>query len=1095
MDKCTKKPYLPRRAGTWPFKLCQLRKMVLGLLFILPVTLYAQVSEPLLDIQMERATLKEVFDHIQKNSDALINYSPDEINDQRKVTVKLKQVTVPQLLKHILQNTGYEFVQQGNVFVIKRSPATKAQGFATGSVKGKILKAMDREEISGASVKVDGADRGVVTDSKGSFNIDGLRPGVYTLIFSNIGFKPDTLSGVEVMPGAATQVEVGLVPEASHMAEVVVRTRIGMNATSERGIIKEIQEAKGVVSAISNEQITKSLDRDASDVIRRVSSATVINDRFILLRGLDPRFTLTMLNGLIAPSSETDSRDFSFDMLQSNVIDRITIYKSPVPELPADYVGGVVKVFTKNTANTRQMQLQLSTQFRSGSSFRDFYTYRGSKTDWLGFDNTNRTLPKDLPSFFELPAQVDQAPYYGSRGLYEKVSRTSWNLKKEKAGLDKRIAFNYYDSWKWGKGTFNNLTSISYTYTRQTIGLNGAYIPGAYVESYRIDTTSTEGVRVGLMQNLRYVINGKHAITFNNFFNQLSDDNTLVRLTGGGGEFMNAEFAKVVQYRYRSRSLYAGQLAGDHTFGKSHLQWQLGYTFTGEQLPNYHGLGLARVHKTDSLQFFGFNGFGWTAGAFNYWQDLKENAKTATLDYEVPIWKSVVFRSGVFGEFKERSFVPRYFSNTAGGVNQNLPGDVFYRLDDYFKPENYASKEPGTPAGPYNFSFNDGTLREVHTAGYDASNHLGAWYAALSVPLFREKLTVYGGVRLEYNRRRLEAKQGYLDADNKPVYTNLVRDTTDINWLPSVNLTYKLNPSMQLRGGYGLTVNRPVFREVAPFFLYDILNNTYYKGNPGLYQATAANADLRWEWYLSDRDLISTGVFYKYIVDPIERYTVYDNIQPVNSIDARVLGTELEIRKRLDFIAPRALRHFSLIANFSWLYTKTRMAENIISDPSVFRGYVPRANRPMTGASPYVINAGLYYDNMPKGAQVSVLYNTAGNRLVFGGSANSIGEIYEMPRQVLDIVYIQRLRKNLSMKLGVQDLLNQSFRFFRDVDRNRKYNPTEYDKLNLAIRRGEALGPHDGLDLYLIPDVEGMDYMEYKYRPGSYFSFGLNFSF
>ncbi|WP_207423085.1 TonB-dependent receptor [Desertivirga brevis] len=458
------------------------------------------------------------------------------------------------------------FKEEGNSVVLFKKPVPiTPRKDPKGSIQGTLRDAKSNETLVGASVKVQGLNAGTSTDVNGNFKIPNLPGGIYTLVFSYLGFKTATVTNVEVQPGTITRVDFKLVPNEGQLSEVVVRADIKLENTTERGIIKEIFESRGVISGISTEQINKSLDRDASDVVRRVSSATIINDRFVLLRGLDPRYTLTMINDFIAPSSETDSRDFSFDMLQTNTIDHISIYKSPVPELPADYVGGVVKVTTKNTANSRQIQFQTSTQFRPGSSFQDFYTYKGSKTDWLGFDRSYRAFPKDVPGFFELPAQRNQAPYYGSRGLFEATNKASWNLQREKANIDKRFNLSYYDSWKLrGEQVLNNLSSVAYTTTRQNQYLKGAYIPGPFVDSYRIDTTSTEAVRISLMENLTWVINKNNSISFNNFLNQMSDDNTLVRHGGGDGEFANSEYAKAVQFRYRSRTLYTGQLNGKH---------------------------------------------------------------------------------------------------------------------------------------------------------------------------------------------------------------------------------------------------------------------------------------------------------------------------------------------------------------------------------------------------------------------------------------------------------------------------------------------------------------------------------------------------
>jgi hypothetical protein len=54
-----------------------------------------------------------------------------------------------------------------------------------------------------------------------------------------------------------------------------------------------------------------------------------------------------------APSMESDVKSFSFDIISSGLIDRFLIYKSPSADLPGEFAGGAIKVFTKNFPNKK----------------------------------------------------------------------------------------------------------------------------------------------------------------------------------------------------------------------------------------------------------------------------------------------------------------------------------------------------------------------------------------------------------------------------------------------------------------------------------------------------------------------------------------------------------------------------------------------------------------------------------------------------------------------------------------------------------------------------------------------------------------------
>src|SRR6185369_15368682 len=133
-------------------------------------------------------------------------------------------------------------------------------------------------------------------------------------------------------------------------------------------------------------QIQKTSDRTAADAIRRVPGVTVCDDRFVNVRGLAARYNNVWMNDAAAPSSETDMRAFSFDVIPCGMIDRILVFKTASPELPGDFAGGMIKIYTQSIPEKNTISSGYSSSFRIGSTFEPYYFTQRSKTDLLGYD-------------------------------------------------------------------------------------------------------------------------------------------------------------------------------------------------------------------------------------------------------------------------------------------------------------------------------------------------------------------------------------------------------------------------------------------------------------------------------------------------------------------------------------------------------------------------------------------------------------------------------------------------------------------------------------------------------------------------------------
>ncbi|HSI89606.1 MAG TPA: carboxypeptidase-like regulatory domain-containing protein, partial [Adhaeribacter sp.] len=263
-----------------------------------------------------------------------------------------------------------------------------------GTLSGRVSDKNSKEPVIGAVVYITGSTKGTTTDIDGKYTLK-LEPGVYKLAVSYVSYKPTNLENVTIEAGKTTTLNIGIEEDSKQLnAVTIVGTR---QTNTEISLIKELRQSDVVVSGISGEQISKSLDRDAAETVKRITGVTIMTNRYIYIRGLSERYNTVMLNDALTPSTEVDVKAFSFDVLPSSVIDRIMIYKGGSPELPGEYGGGVIKIYTKNFADDNTTTISLTGGYRGETTFKNFNSYQGSSTDFLGFDNGYRALPNSFP--------------------------------------------------------------------------------------------------------------------------------------------------------------------------------------------------------------------------------------------------------------------------------------------------------------------------------------------------------------------------------------------------------------------------------------------------------------------------------------------------------------------------------------------------------------------------------------------------------------------------------------------------------------------------------------------------------------------------
>ena len=933
----------------------------------------------------------------------------------------------------------------------------------TGSIKGNVKDLKTSEALIGATVSIQGTTSGAITDVEGNFLLPKVAVGKQVIVMSYVSYKAKSLE-VDVESGKQIVISTAMEEDAgTELQEVVVTASRATN--TEVAVISEIKQAQQIAVGISAQQIVKSQDRDAAQIVRRVPGVSIIDNRFIIVRGLAQRYNSVMLNDVLTPSSEVDIKSFAFDLIPYNMIDRMIIYKSGAAELPGEFAGGVVKIYTKRAPEENFTNVSLTTGYRFGTTGKEVQTYEGSRTDFLGFDNQSRQLPNTFPVFLGSAVAPPQ------RAALANQLNNTWQTQSKSVSPDFRFSFDLGRRFNIGNISVGNMTAINYSNVHQYLlnnlntyeGFNATTQSSPTATSYQ-DDQYRKTSRLGVLHNWSFRFNSKNSIEFKNLFNQLGFSETVLR---EGKNFPNGVDEKNYSLRYEQRSIYMGQLVGNHGFSlseksKSNLNWQLGFAYTNRKEPDWkrwvtnRPTGATGSDGRPAAYSLAIPSTPTLFDASRYFSNLKETVLTASVNSEHN-WgpseeKQYKLKAGIYVERKDRNFAARNFSYVPTPGSGDIAALKTLPVNEVFGSQNVT----GTPN---KLTFDeDGNGLTINK--YEANNTLLAGYAGLSIP-FTDKFNGVAGVRVEYNDQ-------FVRSVPRPRGGEAI-----VTLLPSLNLTYNLSDKSLFRVAYSRTVNRPEFRELAPFNFYDFNINANIQGNPTLGIAKIHNVDARYEYYPSVSELISFGVFYKYFQNPIESYLLIGsggasslNYSYGNALNARGYGAEIEIRKGFEeIISSGFLKNISVVANASYMFSQVENGQfvNLGADAGglVDIGKIQGKSRPMVSQSPYLINTGLYYNDEDKGLQVNLLYNVYGARIFAVGNINS-PTIWEKPRNLIDFNIAKVFKKRFEIRLTVQDILNQQFRLAQDsnqdvksndVDENvRTYRPGSYTMLGVTYR-------------------------------------------
>jgi TonB-dependent receptor len=898
----------------------------------------------------------------------------------------------------------------------------------TGKISGTVSDKKSGETLIGVTIKIANTTTGASTDVEGRYVIAGLAPGKYTIQASYVGYSTKNITEVEVKGSTSTSVNI-IMEEANsqNLNEVVITSKASKESVNT--LYANQKSSLSISSGISAELIKRSPDKNTSEVLKRVSGASIQDNKFIVVRGLSDRYNSAMLNNAVLPNTEVDKKAFSFDVLPSNLIDAIVVNKTASADIPGDFSGGVVQVTTKDFPDYPFLNFTVGTSYNTQSTLKDFVK-GGNRSDGIfGAFNKNRAIPAAFPS---RSTYLNQP--IAERIALSKSFTNNWGYQGLNSVLGPNFQANYGTTKKFkNESQFGTILSFSYRYDERLKTSDQKTYAGDAIGDQFKDNVFSYNTNIGGLANFAYSW-GNNKIALKNMYNRVLENQFTSR---EGEDDSQTKFYRTADYLLQ-RSILSNQLSGNHLLNansKIKLDWNLNFANTNRQEPGFKRMEYQQENGTGGYTRASIPSSGQADPRLggNFSSELTENMYGGAFDVTIPVkWfqDNNKIKFGYFGQYRNRDFAARVIGFTRNGDFDNS----LLRLpqSQIFAPENIRE--------------NGFVLNEITNGAdkYDANSFLNAGYVMFDGYL-TEKLRLGIGARLESYNQKLNS------ADNN--FTPIVVDTTYTNVLPSANLIYNLTDKASIRLSGSQTVGRPEFREIAPFGFYDFNRNVSIVGNPNLKQSKTTNFDLGYAVYPASGQVFSVSAFYKDFANPIEQSlqlgTSGRTFGYTNSRSATLYGIEMEFRRPLDFLS-EGLSNVTFSTNASYMKSEVKVPTSVNKT----------GKRPLQGQSPYLINAGLQYNSKQQNAAgISLLYNRIGKRIWAVGNVQD-PDIYENSRNVIDLQLSKKFAKSRAeLKLNYSDILNNKAIFYqkpKGSDPNAGFN-AKTDNVNISDRFGSTI--------------------------------------
>ena len=905
-----------------------------------------------------------------------------------------------------------------------RESLSEREGEPQGVLVGQIQSRETGAALSGARISVPGSDYSATTDANGNFELQMPR-GVYEFAITHPEYSNITADDVRVVANVTTTVGYELSVAGSGGGQLEEVTAV---ASYQPDTVSEQERtSESVLDVIGSEQLARFGDSNAAEATRRSVGVNVAEGKFVFVRGLGGRYTTTTLNGSSLPSTDPSRRTTPLDLFPAGVLDQVEVRKSFTPDMPGDSSAGNVQLQTRSSPEEDFLELSLglggNTRITGDSVITD---PSNSDTDVLGYDDGTRKLSglvNGLTAFGRIDPQE-----YGNAQLTELMGQSfEKNLEAEKTTANPDVSMGISGGQEISRGnnlygfygalSYDNSWSVKDEGEENTFasaGSGGELSPRNQFEFFE----SEHNVDLGGMLALGAEFGLDHKLDATTLVSRKTQTQT--RQTSGiSGE--NGERLRDIEFKYEERQFVSQQLAGEHFFqdyNELEVDWQYTYSLAERYAPDRRTIRYDDLKSNDGRLVFNDSAFS------RRYDDLTDENHDASVDFTIPAYSGLNvmadLQSGLSMTRRSRESETARFSYDWRGDRQDelalirqepTPGANEVLSDPNIDEDQFVLQNLTAPSDRY-----EGDL------------DINAAYLMTDMDLY-DSFRLVTGARVESAEQSVDT----FDTDGNPVETGF--DETDV--LPSANLTWFMNPEMQMRFGYSQTIARPDFKEMANASFFDPVFGFTVRGNPEVESSEVDNFDVRWEWYLSQTDTLTVGAFYKDLSQPIERIIIPSGGSALqgtrsfaNAQEGEISGIEVDFRKEFQLDESLSQTLF-LQANGSLIDSEVTLPE---------RSTENRDKRALQGQAESTLNIAIGYDHLDSGQEVTLLFNRNGESIE-DASRGDLPSVIEEPVNQVDVTYKKTFTPSLTLEAKVENLLDEEKEFTQGGNTFFKYKP------------------------------------------------------
>ena len=889
----------------------------------------------------------------------------------------------------------------------------------SGIITGTVNDGEYNDILPFANVIIKDSQRGALSDFEGKYSLE-LKPGIYTVQFSFVGYQTLEINEVIVKNGETIIVDVTLKASTAKLDEVIITTSLKRN--TEASILYLQRNSVKLMDGLSLESIKNSGASDIASAVKNIPGVSVQRGKYVYVRGLGDRYTKTSLNGVDVPGLDPDRNTLQLDLFPSSILENVIVSKSSTADQGADFTGGAINIVTKDIPNKEGYSASLGLGYNSDFHFnKNYLTYKGSKTDFLGFDNGLRDNPIPNQQYIPLPQENGEVVEILTKRFTKNLA-----ARRETSFMDYNFSFTAGNQFDVGNNKLGYVAAISYRNETQYFS---QYIDGQVFRKnvnptiYELNTDRTQQGEGGTNNVL---ISGIAGLSFKTEkskykFNILHIQNgeSKASIFNQQNRIQNSNQIKKDNLIYTQRSITNLLLNGKHSIDQE-SNWTLDWKLSPSLALVYDKDFRVTPFKVSIDELTGIETYtiepSESGLPTRIYRDLNEGNIVSNIDIinkHTFLGKEAKLKLGVGYAYKTRKFVVERFSFPLLNIVSDFAnGDP----DQILADQNI-----------YDASINSGVFVRRDSGisdTYDSQMSIASAYASEEFKITDWFQAVVG---LRFEKFQL-------------VYTGERQDGTKLNkatildksdFFPSTNLIFDLNEegSQKIRTSYARTTARPSFKEASLAEIFDPINNTFFIGNINVQPTYINNFDLRYEKYGENGDFYAISGFYKSFKDPIELSFIRSatgQFTPLNLGDAIVYGTEIEIRKNLGFIP--GLEKFRINTNLSLINSEQEFSddEKANREDNLRSGEVLDDTRPLQGQSPYLVNFGIDYTN-DNGWNAGLFYNVQGKTLQIVGSGD-IPDVYTLPFNNLLFNASKTFgkNKNATISLKFENLLNSN---------------------------------------------------------------------